>query len=235
MCSYTFILQTCFQCLGYLILTESSNQQLQIPESLYTWNINEKMNSLKLFNILEVVQLWWILWVGYCYDRRNSTKTLVWMDGAKAHVGTTRAITKPQEAALKMSELPCCFGDGKKMAGFGGGTRNSWDGSHLKAAIGIGLGSTPSARSCSLAEWKDSSETSGEKPQGGSNANEQMWMHRPAGWLLIEVQSHRESPKTQNSLSVWREKPQTRWKCLWASLSEFLWEYGFWLRQQPWS
>lgn len=56
MCCYTFILQKCFESLGCLLLTVSSNQQLQISESLHTWNIHEKMNSLKVFNSLKVLQ-----------------------------------------------------------------------------------------------------------------------------------------------------------------------------------
>lgn len=36
-------------------LMNPSNQQLQISESLRSWNIDEKTNSLKLFNILEML------------------------------------------------------------------------------------------------------------------------------------------------------------------------------------
>lgn len=40
------------------------------------------------------------------------------MDFAKAHAGTTYAIPKTREAALRMAELPHCFGEEKEMTGF---------------------------------------------------------------------------------------------------------------------
>lgn len=78
------------------------------------------------------------------------------MDCAKAH-----AITKTEEATLKVCELPCCFGKGKKRTGFGGYQkfmRWVWDPPHLL--------------SCPV-EGKESFETPGKKP-GASNVDKQM-------------------------------------------------------------
>lgn len=83
--------------------------------------------------------------------------------------------SKPEESTLKVCELPCCFGNGKKRTGFGGYQkfmRWVWDPSHLL--------------SCPV-EGKESSETPGGKPQGASDVDKQM--------CLVIATPRQEMPK----------------------------------------
>lgn len=112
------------------------------------------------------------------------------MDYAKAHAIKKKA----EEAALKVCELPCCFGNGKKKTGFGGYQKfMRWDPSHLL--------------SCP-AEGKDSSETPGGKPQGASNVDKQIWIQGRAGLFVIATTRQEMSKCTRVPLGLVRKSPK---------------------------